>query len=60
VGTDQTLDANNNQTLTTLGSYDTPGTFFGGIRLEDIGFTKTFSAQDIRNYYELTRHIYGI
>jgi len=56
VGTDQTLDANNDQTLTTLGSYGTPGTFFGGTITEDEGFTKAFSAQEIRNYYELTRH----
>lgn len=55
VGADQTLDANNDLTLTTLCSYDTPGTFFGGTILEDKGFTRAFSAQEIRNYYEMTR-----
>lgn len=59
VGSNQTLDANNDLTLTTIGSYDTPGTCFGGVALEDIGFNRALSAQEIRNYYELTRFRYG-
>lgn len=60
VGANQTIDANNDLTLTTLGSYNTPGTFFGGVIMENIGFTRALSAQEIKSYYELTRHIYGI
>lgn len=60
VGTDQTLDANNDLTLTTLGSYDTPGTFMGGVISENEGFNRALSAVEIRNYFELTRHRYGI
>lgn len=60
VGADQTLDANNDLTLTTLCSYDTPGTFYGGAFMESIGFTRALSAQEIRSYFELTRGQYGI
>jgi len=59
VGTDQTLDANNDLALTTLGSYDTPGTFFGGVILENGGFIRALSAQEIRNFFELTRGRYS-
>jgi len=58
VGADQVLDANNDLTLTTLGSYDTPGTFLGGVIPENLGFNRTLSAQEIRNYYELTKYRY--
>lgn len=60
LGTDQTLAANNNQTLTTLGSYDTPGTFLDGVIDETLGFTRAFSASEIKSYYELTRSRYGV
>ena len=60
VGTDQTLNANNDLTLTTLGSYDTPGSFLGGVILHTIGFNRALSAQEIRDYYELTRSRYGV
>jgi hypothetical protein len=60
VGTDQTLDANNDLTLTTLGSYNTPGSFLGGVILHTIGFNRALSAQEIRDYYELTRSRYGV
>jgi len=59
VGANQTLDANNDLALTTLGSYDTPGTFMGGVIQENIGFNTTKDIQEIRNYYELTRLRYG-
>jgi len=60
IGVDQTLDANNDLTLTTLGSYDTPGTFLGGVIQEGIGFNVTKAVQEYRNYYELTRAKYGV
>ena len=60
VGTDQTIDANNNQTLNTLGSYDTPGTFLDGVILEDYGFTRAFTATEVKSYYDLTRKVYGV
>ena len=60
VGTDKTIDANNNQTLTTLGSYDTPGTFLNGVILEDYGFTRAFTATEIKSYYDLTRKVCGV
>lgn len=59
VGTDQTIDANNDLTLTTLGSYDTPGTFFSGVMLENEGFTRALSAQEMKSYFDNSRHIYG-
>jgi len=55
----QTLPVNDNQTLTDLGRYSDGTYYFNGILYDVLVYSDCHSAQDVRNFYELTRHIYG-
>jgi hypothetical protein len=60
IGATQNLLANNNLTVTDVGRYSTPGSYYQGTIFDIPVFNRAFSAQEIRNYYELTRSRYGI
>lgn len=60
IGMDQTLLANNDLTLTDIGRYSNGTSYFKGVLFEIPAFNLANSAQEIRNYYELTRHVYGV
>jgi len=60
IGATQTLPVNDNQTLTDLGRYSDGTYYFNGTLHDVLVYSDCHSAQEVRNYFELTRHIYAI
>jgi len=60
IGATQTLLANNDLTVTDFLRYSDGTSYWNGFLFDAVTFNINKGAQEIRNYYELTRYIYGV
>jgi hypothetical protein len=60
IGATQTLDANNDLTVTDFGRYSNGTSYFKGIIFESLALTRSFSAEEVKSYFDLTRSRYGV
>jgi len=60
IGTTQTLLANTALTVTDFFRYSDGTSYWNGTLFDAVNINTNKGAQEIRNFFELTRHIYGI
>ncbi len=59
LGTEKTLGADNNFTITTIGDYTATAAPLSAVWKEIIANNTNISAQEFRNHYEMTRYIFS-